>query len=120
MRTILHAAASVLMWGVFGWYWYVVANRQLNLQSLWAVGTLALISLGGLLLTVLWVAHNKKLASRNRRTNPPPTRPETFTHDTLGRPLAAPAVEELRAAQGARIALDAEERKVYTVGGEVA
>jgi hypothetical protein len=117
MRTALHALASALMWGVFGWYWYVVGQRQIDVHSLQAVGLLAAISLAGVLVTLWWVRHNKRLASRNRRTNPPPTRPEEFGVDTIGREIAAPELASLRAAQVVRISVDDEGRKVYAVDG---
>lgn len=99
MRNALHVIASLLMWCLFGYYWYLVSRRQINEASLEALGILAVIMVVGLVLTLWWVAHNRKLARRNRRTNPPATVPETFDFDTLGRPLVRPEVRQLKSAQ---------------------
>ncbi|MBM4131645.1 hypothetical protein FJ250_11570, partial [bacterium] len=72
MRQAWHWVASILMWILFGWYWYLVMQRQIGPNSLRAVWLLAAISAAGLLLTLWWVAHNKRLASRNRRQAAPP------------------------------------------------
>jgi hypothetical protein len=103
------------MWCLFGYYWYVVARRQINLASLEAMGVLALITLVGMLVTIWWIAHNKRLASRNRRQNAPPVAAELFTRDVLGRPLAGPGVDLLRAAGTVTVTIDDEGRKVYAV-----
>lgn len=128
MRNAIHVFVSLLMWCLFGYYWYVVSQNQLNQASLQAVGILAIIVVVGLGLTLWWVAHNKKLAQRNRRTSAPATVPETFDFDFLGRPLDRPSVDALKAAQVIEVVLgpgrDGQDqelgRKVYSVvPGEV-
>jgi len=120
MRNIFHIVISVLMWCVFGYYWYVVGSRQITVASIQAVGILALITLLGLLLTMWWIAHNKKLASRNRRLNAPPTPVETFETDYLGRNLVSPGIAVLRKASSIVISVDDEGQKVYAVAEGVA
>lgn len=87
------------MWCLFGYYWYVVSRNQINRSSLEALGILAVIILVGLVITFWWVAHNKKLAHRNRRNTAPATVPETFDYDFLGRPLSRPGLGHLQIAQ---------------------
>ena len=43
MRYAMHLAASILMWILFAWYWYLVMQRQISAGSLRAVGLLSLI-----------------------------------------------------------------------------
>lgn len=105
MRHFLHVLASLLMWCLFGYYWYLVSQRGIGRESIEAVGTLALVVVSGLVSTLWWVAHNKKLARRNRRSNPPPAKPEPFDKDNLGRPIEAPEREVLRAASIVEIAV---------------
>ena len=112
MRNALHLVASILMWIVFSWYWYLVMQRQVSPGSLRAVGLLVLISVAGLLGTLAWVAHNKRLAARNRRQGSPPPVPEHFTLDHLGRPLAGDDVGSLRAAKVVTVTVDDQGRKV--------
>jgi len=99
VRNILHIVVSVLMWCLFGYYWYVVSGREIGPATIQALGVLAVVILLGLILTFWWVAHNKKLARRNRRSRAPETVPESFTHDYLGRTLTGQPLETLRAAQ---------------------
>lgn len=131
VRNAIHVIASLLVWCLFGYYWYLVSKSQINRSSLEALAILSVIVVVGLVLTLLWVAHNRKLARRNRRTTPPSTVPETFDFDYLGRPLDRPEVGQLKAAQIIDIEVVDDEdgkgtddrmpgRKVYAVAtGEV-
>lgn len=112
MRQAVHLVASVLMWMLFGWYWYLVVQRQINMASYRALGLLVAISACGLLLTLAWVAHNKRLASRNRRAAAPPPGSEARTTDRLGRPLVGADPAGLRSAKVVTIRVDEQGRKV--------
>lgn len=120
MRNFFHVAISLLMWGVFGYYWFLVSRDQMNRTSFQAVAILAVITIVGVLLTLWWVSHNKKLAQRNRRKGSPDTVPETFDADTLGRKLERPEIGALQAAQVIDIDLgDSSDQKpptkIYTI-----
>ena len=122
MRNALHTIASLLMWCLFGYYWLIVSRRQINAASLEALGVLGAIVVAGLAVTLWWIAHNKKLARRNRRNTPPPTVPESFDTDFLGCPLTRPEVKDLQAAQVIIVDLEtgtegeeAPEHKVYRI-----
>jgi len=119
MRNFLHVLVSLLMWCLFGYYWYVVLGREISESSIQALGVLSLVIAIGLILTFWWVAHNKRIARRNRRQGSPPTAPETFDQDTLERPLVSPGIEVLRQAQVVEVTVDDENRKVYTPVQEV-
>ncbi len=86
------------MWCLFGYYWYVVSNREIGQETVQALGILAVVIVVGVGLTLWWVAHNKRLARRNRRSTPPPPVPEPFDFDTIGRPIEGPNIEVLQAA----------------------
>jgi len=107
------------MWCLFGYYWYVVGRRQITVASLQAVAVLGLITIVGLLLTIWWIAHNKKLASRNRRRAAPATTPETFDTDSIGRPIQSPSLDVLHEANIISISIGHEGQKVYEVAEEV-
>lgn len=119
MRQAWHWIASILMWILFGWYWYLVMQRQVSSSSLRAVALLVALSAAGLLLTLAWVAHNKRLAARNRRLGAPPTAPEERATDHLGRPLAGAAPATLRTARIVTVRLDDEGRKVLAAAAGV-
>ncbi len=124
MRNAIHVFISLLLWGLFGYYWYVVSRRELARTTIEALSILLFIIVVGIALTLWWVSHNKKLARRNRRNSPPPTVPETFDRDTIGRPLVRPDAASLKRAQVVDIALqgdgdpmDPEQTcKVYSLG----
>ncbi len=115
MRNLIHNFASILLWCLFGYYWYVVGSRQINSASIAAVGLLAAITVVGVAITLWWIAHNKKLALRNERKNAPPTSPEVFETDYLGRELVSPGIDILKEAGSIVISLDDTGHKVYTV-----
>ncbi|MFT5233232.1 MAG: hypothetical protein ACI9UK_000474 [Candidatus Krumholzibacteriia bacterium] len=119
MRNILHIVASVLMWCLFSYYWYVVGRRQITTASLQAIAILGLFTIVGLMITIWWIAHNKKLASRNRRSSAPPSKPELFDKDTIGRPIQGIGVEALRQAHVINISLGSEGQKIYEVADGV-
>ena len=119
MRNIFHTVISILMWCLFGYYWYVVGRRQITASSLQAIGVLGLITLVGLGLTIWWIAHNKKLASRNRRSQAPKVAPETFEQDYLGRALVSPGIDLLKKTATIVVSVDDKEQKVYAVADGV-
>ena len=119
MRHVHHVVISVLAWCLFGYHWWIVAQRHMNPTTFVAMKTLGALVLSGLVLTLLWVIHNLRLAKsygRRRGFTPPP---EPFAMDTLERPLVAPELPVLRAAQLVEISLDDAGNKVYIAGGEV-
>lgn len=94
----MHTAISLLMWCLFGYYWYVVSQREIGAETIQALGVLSIVIIVGIAGTLWWVAHNKRLAQRNRRNSPPPEVPEPFDTDYLNRPIVAPDIKILQAA----------------------
>lgn len=114
MRHAIHLVASILMWALFSWYWYLVMQRQVTLSSLRSVGLLLIISAVGLALTIGWVAHNKRLAAHNRRRGGRPAVSEAMSTDHLGRPLAGTAAADLQTAKVVNVNVDEQGRKVLS------
>lgn len=98
MRHVFHVVISLLMWCLFGYYWYVVSQREIGRDTVQALGVLSVVIVIGILGTLWWVAHNKRLAMRNRRNSPAPEVPEPFDVDYLNRPIVAPDIKILQAA----------------------
>ncbi len=119
MRNTVHIIISIFMWCLFAYYWYLVVSRQINFASVQALAVLAVVTLVGLLITIWWIAHNKRLASKNRRRQPPTPVPEWFETDHLGVTLVGPGLEILRDAAAITIKMDAEGQKVYAVSDGV-
>lgn len=120
MRHALHVVFSLLMWVLFGYYWYVVGQRSINPATIDAVLALGGLVSVGVILTMVWVAHNIRLSHKYGRRKGFPAPPESFDEDYLKRPLVHPPVLELRRAKIVNVSLDDEGRKVYALGGEVA
>ncbi len=98
MRNLFHVVISLLMWCLFGYYWYVVSQREIGEDTVQALGVLSMVIVLGLLTTFWWIEHNKRLARRNRRNSAPPAVPEPFEVDNLSRPIVAPDIKILQAA----------------------
>ncbi len=98
MRNIFHVVISLLMWCLFGYYWFVVSKREIGAETVQALGVLSIVIVVGLIITFWWVAHNKRLARRNRRQTPAPAVPEPFEVDNLNRTIIAPDITELQSA----------------------
>ncbi|MFO7607571.1 MAG: hypothetical protein R6X35_00050 [Candidatus Krumholzibacteriia bacterium] len=120
MRHVLHTVLSLLMWCLFGYYWWIVAQRRVHPATIDALAILGLLACLGLTVTVAWVVHNLRLARKYGRRKGFTVPPETFTTDHLQRPLVSPGLETLREARIVTVSLDDSQRKVYRPGGEVA
>ena len=120
MRHILHTIFGLLLWCLFGYYWWVVAGQRINPATIDALAILGIMVVAGLVLTVAWVAHNLRLARKHGRRQAFAGREETFATDYLKRPLVSPGIEVLRGARIVTVSLDDQQRKVYEPGGEVA
>ena len=122
MRHLLHVLASIAMWCLFGYYWYVVLEREVSAATVQAVVILAVVVLAGLTVTVIWIAHNQRLARRfaGRRRQRPDVPQTGLERDTLGRPIEAPDLADLRRAPVIEIAADAERKTYRAVARELA
>ena len=120
MRNFLHYLFSILLWILFGYYWYVVVERQISKEHLEPLGILVGITVLGLTITLWWIAHNKRIAAKGKRNTlmPPPAEP--FEFDNLNRPIVAPDIAVLQSAARVTISVDDQDNKVYSTdpGGD--
>jgi hypothetical protein len=115
MRNFLHYLISILLWILFGYYWYVVVQRQISRDSIQPLGILFAITVLGLAVTLWWIAHNRRIAARGQRRNLMPPPPEPFQKDNLNRTIVAPDMALLKTARRVVVRVDLEGRKVYTI-----
>lgn len=117
MRNLMHVIISIAMWGLFAYYWRVVLGREIGPSTMRALAILGLTVVAGLLVTLAWVSHNKRLARKfaGRRRHTPTASLPVLTHDTIGRDVVQPGLEALRAARVVDITAD-ERSKTYQVG----
>ena len=118
MRDLLHILLSLGMWGLFGYYWHLVLSREIGSRTVHGIFILILIVVSGLLLTLLWVVHNLRLARRNRRRGQPPAAAESHEQDTIGRPVVGADLSTLRAARRIDISLTDTGEKRYSTAEE--
>ena len=118
MRNFLHFLISILMWILFGYYWYVVVERQIDRDSLQPLAILFAITAVGLGITLWWIAHNNRIAARGKRKNLMTAPKEPFEFDNQKRPIVAPDMDLLKAAGRVTITVDDQGQKVYTIGQE--
>ena len=116
MRNGIHFLISAILWGVFFYHWHIVSRQGINAGTALAIKVLSTLIVVGLTLTILWVAHNLRLARINQRRGHLPAVPESLTKDKLGRSLQAPELRKLKEAPVVEIRL-AESRKTYSLPG---
>lgn len=97
-QTHLHIALGILLWIVFGYYWYVVVQQPLTPHTRVALVAVGSIVGGIVIFLYLWVLHNMRIAriKARRRNRPGAVLPPTA--DFLGRTFIATSDEELRRA----------------------
>ena len=68
LRHAMHAIAAVLLWAVFGYYWWIVLRRPMNPDTRTALSILAILVLAGVIFLTAWVFHNIRIyRTRQRR-----------------------------------------------------
>jgi hypothetical protein len=115
MKNYLHYLISILLWILFGYYWYVVVQRQIDRDSLQPLAILFAITALGLAITLWWISHNKRIAAKGKRKNFMPAPAEPFEFDNLKRPIVAPDMDQLRNSGRVTIKVDDKGNKVYTI-----
>lgn len=123
-RSRLHILLGVLLWVVFGYYWYIVVRRPITAHT-----QLALLIVGSIVVSVTlimfgWVLHNTRLSRRNRRfeRSDAPPGPES---DFLGRTFTATDGQQIKSAAYIEVHLvespDGESagHKVFRVPGKI-
>ena len=118
MRNYLHYVVSFLLWILFGYYWYIVFERQISRESLRSLGILTGITVLGLVITLWWIAHNKRIAAKGKRKTLMSPPDEPFEFDNLNRPIVAPAMALLKTAARMNVSVDDQGNKVYAIDQE--
>jgi hypothetical protein len=90
-RTGVHIVLGILLWVVFGYYWYIVIQRPITTHTrfaLIAVGTIVVVLT---LFLVYWVFHNRRIARKHKRRKRRRADAPTPEIDFLGRRFIMPA-----------------------------
>lgn len=98
-RTGVHILLGILLWIVFGYYWYIVFQRPITPHARLALVAVSIIVAAITLFLVYWIFHNRRIARRYARRRVRMTSARAPAADFLGRELVFPAPEELTAAR---------------------
>lgn len=66
-RTILHIVLGVMLWVVFGYYWYIVMQRPVSAEMKHALLIVGIIVASITVFDFFWILHNVRIARRGRR-----------------------------------------------------
>ena len=119
-RTGVHIVLGILLWIVFGYYWYIVFQRPITPHTRMALIIVSVIVAVVTLFLVFWIFHNRRIARKHPRRRQRPPETAAPTTDFLGRQLMTPIQSELTAARYIEVHVvnmggDGEESKEHKV-----
>lgn len=96
MRNILHALLALLLWVVFGFYWYLVAHRGMSEDARMALIILSSLSIFSALGMFVWIYHNVRIYRKLGRRSGRRAKVSVPSFDYMGRWIAIRNLKELR------------------------
>jgi cbb3-type cytochrome oxidase subunit 3 len=90
-RTGVHIVLGILLWVVFGYYWYIVIQRPVTPHTKSALIAVSSIVVVITLFLIGWVFHNRRIARKHRRRKARYAETEAPDIDFLGRRFIWPA-----------------------------
>jgi hypothetical protein len=96
-RTTLHILLGVLLWAVFGYYWYLVMQQPITHETRRALLAVGSIIAAITIFDALWVVHNVRIARFGKR-RARQTKVEPAATDFLGRAFVAQSDDVIRKA----------------------
>ncbi|MCZ6767379.1 MAG: hypothetical protein O7D32_10665 [bacterium] len=97
MRNILHALLALLLWVVFGFYWYLVMSRGMSQDTKTAIFTLSALSILSALGMITWIYHNVRIYRKLGRRSARRANVSVPSFDYMGRWVAIQDLKKLRA-----------------------
>jgi len=67
LRQVLHAIVAVLLWVLFGYYWWIVLRQPMNPDTQMALTILAILTLASILYITFWILHNIRIYRTQHR-----------------------------------------------------
>lgn len=123
MRLYFHILLGILLWIVFGYYWYIVVQRPIGPQTRLALIAVAVIVVALTLALVAWIFYNIRLARRFKRRQTRLRGVKRSATDFLGRQLVFENEVQVMVARHVRVNVEdvkingrkAGELKVYRI-----
>ncbi len=103
---VFHGLLAVLGWILFGYFWRVVMSVGLSAGARTALFAMVLFLAALLLLTTWWIAHNVRVARRDRRRGNPNLVEKLYIFDTCGMRVEMPDHARLKTASVIEITID--------------
>jgi hypothetical protein len=97
-RTIFHIVLGALLWVVFGYYWYLVMQQTITVETKRALIIVGTLVVGITLFEVFWILHNIRIARRGKRRDRR-TALDPPANDFLGRAFITQSEHALRTAR---------------------
>lgn len=85
MRNTFHAVLAALLWILYAYYWSIVGQRPVSPRTTAALAALGVLAGLTIIILIVWVAHNIRIARRLQRRRRRPPRPRATARDYLGR-----------------------------------
>lgn len=98
MRKVIHSIVAVLLWGVFLYYWQIVAQRPINPDTRTAMLSLGALSFFSVVYLSAWVFHNIRISRKFKRRRVRHHEKKRPLHDFLGRWIVVDHPEKLLSA----------------------
>ena len=86
-RMVSHIILGVLLWVVFGYYWYLVVQRPITEHTRFALMAVGLVTLSITVFLVGWIFHNIRISRRLHRRKTRPEGTKVPDQDFLGRTI---------------------------------
>jgi hypothetical protein len=107
LRRVLHALIALAGWGLFGYWWWLVARRVSQQEIRFTVILIAIALVVIVALTAAWAMHNVRIFRARGARKSLREVTQDLSHDTVGRQVRLPAVpEECRSAPVVRVRLE--------------
>jgi hypothetical protein len=86
---------AALLWTLYAYYWSIVGQRPLNPQTATSLAALGVLAGLTIVMLVVWVFHNIRIARRHQRRRLRPPGPSATARDYLGRWIICDHPEQL-------------------------
>jgi hypothetical protein len=115
VRRAFHTVLALAGWALFAYWWWLVFQRvsASEIQTTLLLLGLALAVI--VLLTALWVVHNRRIFKRRGARKAVRQPVEVYSHDSVGRAVEFPAVpQECRTSQVVLVRIDKGSKRYST------
>lgn len=116
VRRVAHLLLIAIGWALFALFWFAIFYRNTGGEALRTFGMLGLAFLGIGFVNLVWVWFNVGIYRRKGSRIEVPEAHFRYRHDALGRAIAAPEWDAIRAGSVVDVTIEeAQRRKLYRI-----